>query len=110
MNHELTLELKNAGFPLVACEQLYCDRNWVTLNGDNFHEPTLSELITAVMAHRIGIHHFSLSVHDEWLVYEKVVEDIWRAKYYPYSLGYCEGTGKTPEEAVAKLWLELNKK
>lgn len=91
MNYELVKQLKDAGWEKYSGVPLFID--------DNVFPPSLSELIEA-----IGIKFDRLSfVGDEWLasVYTKGInlgDDIVIAR------------GNAPEEAVAKLWLELNKK
>jgi len=98
MNYELAKQLKDNGFP---------DINICTRTDDHekagckecFFEcfPTLSELIEACGDGLRGI----LKVNDSWIA----------GQIFEYGvLGGIIGNGKTPEEAVAKLWLKLNKK
>ena len=77
MNHNLALELKEAGFPQVHFERFI-----------DCADPTLSQLIEAC-----GESFANLAAHkkDEW-------DCNWGA-----------AIGATPEEAVARLWLVLNK-
>ncbi len=65
------------------------------IDGVFYHIPNLSELIEACgtkfgVLKRIGV----------------VDEDQYRAEDYPFQ-NFCDA--KTPEEAVAKLWLKLNR-
>lgn len=79
MNYELALKLKEAGFPV----KWYVDNSGYDL-------PTLSELIEECgEGFKFSLHRFI----EGWFADTK---------------GH-EGKGSTPEEAVANLWLELNK-
>lgn len=103
MRYELALELKNVGFPNSSNWVWHDDYGYITheasLEKEMFKEvPALSELIEAC-----GDRFSSLtrSPRNTWYVAEvkngsqvELVRDI-----------ECS----TPEEAVAKLWLELNK-
>lgn len=95
MNYELAKELKDAGFPF---------KNYGTgfdSKGNLESRPIveLSELIEA--CGEFGFESLISSFGGEWKKY-------FIAKSAPKT-GSKQGTGKTPEEAVAKLWLELNK-
>lgn len=115
MTYELAKQLKDAGFP-----QTYVDGSlWGNevaqiriryispvseLDGEDYVKyPTLSELIEA-----IGIKFISLSLNTT----PKNTEEMWVAIGAKLSVaGYmCQKPGSTPEIAVAKLWLELNRK
>ena len=87
MNYELQHKLKDAGFPQGDCDEI---------EGDVTYEPSLSELIEACG---------DLSFKLEWGSNEKV----WYA-HGSIGRGGEDTKGETPEEAVANLWLELNKK
>lgn len=97
MNYELAKELKEAGFPqkerslIVGNEDCFVPNP--TKLDDYTYVPTLSELIEAVKKVRLRI---TLNGF----------EDHWNA--------HCSTTesrsGSTPEEAVARLLLALNKK
>lgn len=114
MKYELAKELKEAGFP-------YTRRNTISnqiRNGEwelanhlqrvdtTWVEPTLSELIEAC-----GI---------EFNILQNASDDFgksaWLANYgrdeteYGKRITNITETGSTPEEAVAKLWIALNKK
>jgi len=109
ISYELAKQLKEAGFPQNVSNGDFF--YWVDTDGDIHEEydssshgiswdgddpdyikkPTLSELIEAC-----GIIGFTLV---------KVGKNVWEAMGGAYL-----GRGSTPEEAVAKLWLELNKK
>lgn len=83
MNYELAKELKEAGFPTPQTID--------TLKVEKFR-PTLEELIEACGDGIIG------------LTRGAVTED-WLATNNTYTV-----SGPTPTEAVARLWLALNKK
>ena len=129
MNYELALELKNAGFPqeykkttplmdwaFDEEEELHLlhednDTDWWIGNDYNHSDmsieevqktwvkcPTLSELIEACGE---GFADLNKSCHGGW---ECNVE------HFNSDTGFPKTTGSTPEEAVAKLWLVINKK
>lgn len=87
MNYELALQLKNAGFPgsekWEDCKVLF--RNSENMNDDR-EVVSLSELIEAC---------------------ENKFDSLYLSSGRWYT-GSC--TGSTPEEAVANLWLSLQKK
>jgi hypothetical protein len=106
MNYELAKELKDAGYPQ---KEPNCFRPYggytAKVEDDCIYTPTLSELIEAC---RIKGRDFSLNE----------LKDGWEAnseKEVDAGCGCCSETenifkeGKTPSEAVAKLWLALNK-
>ncbi len=108
MKYELAKELKDAGFPQSEeCKKLHTP---ICGNFDNPDpecttegrpcEPTLSELIEAC-----GDGVFELKRrHNE------VLEWVWDAGINHNGKFFIELGGVAPEEAVANLWLALNKK
>lgn len=94
MNYELAKQLKEAGFPQVGYPikkgEFICVTPW-TVN--EFYCPTLSELIEAC-----GNKNFRLLADHKGK---------WSAYSYIDAIG---AEGDTAEEAVALLWLKLNKK
>jgi len=91
MNHKLAKQLKEAGFP-----HNWCDYDFKYCDEDCF--PTLSELINAC-----GENLYSLSRHGVgWLVYGG------RGKGEDKNQEMYVEVGKSPEEAVVKLYLKLN--
>lgn len=101
MNYELAKQLKDAGFPIIEkADKAPQPREYQIKNlGEVVCIPTLSELIEAV-ERKIPFTYFGLEKHS----------NDWRAGTLKTG-GMNEMTsGSTPEEAVAKLWLELNKK
>ena len=95
MNYELAKKLKEAGFP----QDFDFAENVGSMLHPDIHFPTLSELIEAC-----GERFRSLLQHS-------VREDghKWCAKAGKRAGGFLKN-GKTPEEAVAKLWLSLQDK
>ena len=105
MNYELAKELNDAGFPQpkrwgTVLENCTCGSSEY-MSGNKVHapnsdclliEPNLEELIEAC-GDKL---HFITRVHD----------DIWEAG--ARDSFYDAGSGKTPIEAVARLWLALN--
>jgi hypothetical protein len=94
MNDALLTQLKDAGFPVVTftphagLEHRATDR--VVGDGTVIQIPTLAELIAAC-------------VIFERLLYD-VDHDRWQAEGATFT-----GEGTSPEEAVAHLWLQLNR-
>jgi len=88
MNYKLAKQLKDAGFPQ---EGINKDRGFNIETGEPIMFPTLSELIDAC-----GDISFELNKEDTGKKWTACGE-------YPDS-----EEGKTPEIAVAKLWLKLN--
>lgn len=82
MTYELALELKKAGFPQDPDRPA---EDWITM-------PTLSELIEAC--------------GDRFDNLRRIYDGSFAAE----SIGKEPQGGDTPEEAVANLWLLLNKK
>ena len=89
MNYALAKELKDAGFP----EPTHCDCSFSQLNG-GYYAPSLSELIEAC-----GLKFGSLNRYG----------DVWDAEPPADDITHGAWSGDTPEEAVARLWLALNK-
>lgn len=125
MNYELAKELKDAGFPQdgkglyagnigpVNLESVSPGEVVGFAHEDFSYVPTLSELVDACKP--IKADDFGLVVSlDGWLAYYNYIgyfehhnkflfeNDTYNVK--------AEGFGSTPEEAVARLWLALNKK
>lgn len=105
MNYKLAKQLKEAGFKPSFKEyekrrSLEC-QNPNEWNDEQIYEPSLSELIEAC-----GENFFQLEREYDSYTFETLN---WSC--YPHiNSGINEMIrGSTPEEAVAKLWLELNK-
>ena len=102
MNYELTKELKDAGFPQGTSDNAdNCDIHWhrdmndITNPNTETYYPTLSELIVACGESP----YFNLEKSTYgWDAFVNNGEEV---------IG--RGKGLTPEEAVARLWLALNK-
>lgn len=82
MTYELAIELKDAGFPKLTDGGITPPALF----------PTLSELIEACKPVRLLL---SEEKEGEWFVFGNTS---------------VKSTGKTPEEAVARLWLAINNK
>lgn len=112
MNYELAKKLKEADFPYsessyktVYPEGMerprYSYLSLIPASDKGMRLPTLSELIEACA---LPLTYFSLEQHS----------NDWRAGFLSESykkerkVNHCRG--RTPEEAVANLWLELNKR
>ena len=95
MNYKLTKQLKDARWPQQETTKV---SRWMTesvMSTKEVFVPTLSELIEACGDKLGSIDHFPAS-------------KLWRA--YADNYKDNQADGKTPEIAVAKLWLALNKK
>ena len=91
MNYELAKKLKDAGYPQEDMSHTdYLGENFENDPADSIKVPNLSKLIKAC---------------GEGFDYLRHKSEYWLA----ISGGGLEGQGKTPEEAVAELWLALNK-
>lgn len=101
MNYSLAKELKDAGYQLKTCPEpgICCtDFMFPLLDNKYYHLPSLEELIEACFDN--GSTFCSLKFEEnKWIAYGyNHKKDIY---------AYCSGI--TPSEAVARLWLELNK-
>ena len=120
MNYELAVKLKNAGFPLHPAsvedakdskrkKQIFCygkddigrDGVWLF--------PTLSELIEACEASPKGESdgRQSFFLRADYVEKDGVLERVWGAGYKDTL--HVVALSENPEEAVANLWLALNK-
>jgi hypothetical protein len=99
MTYELAKQLKDAGFPQEGNGVWYPDNP--NGEGDACYAPTLSELIVACGDGIVGL---TRMWEGKWL-------KGWGAMYtrYPMDSFHSIIEGNTPEEAVAKLWLESRK-
>lgn len=119
MNYELILKLKDAGFVFNSCVYVYvdteedghnghlghcasCSHPAVIINNTHYILPTIEELIDAC--------------GDKFASLKKMPDIVggWYAYKTPESedslLVNTHTYGSTPPEAVANLWLSLNKK
>lgn len=94
MNYELAKELKDAGFPQ-GQHNLSCYDNGCYESIGQACVPSLAELIEACGE---GFKVLCRKSKNEWIAQE--VEE---------ELRVVNGVGPTPEVAVARLWLALNK-
>lgn len=99
MNYELALKLKESGFPQPESVKIpdYLPTNIINTSSvwelkENVYTPTLSKLIEAC--------------GDK---FDKLLR-IYTGEFVAETIGKEPHIGSTPEEAVAKLWLELNNK
>ena len=98
MDYDLAESLMDAGFPQIGKGSLIGPLNklvWRT--GDRVYAPTLEELIEAC------------GENFAWL-HQSVKSRKWAAQAFIYDEDSHGGQGSTPTEAVARLWLALNKK
>ena len=100
MNNLLIFQLHKAGYVLTLFPYEIMNESYfpfVTIDNEKYKVPTLSELIEACGDKFYGLH--------------KVVGGQWLA--FIYDMDDCsqqlEVYAGTPEEAVARLWLALNK-
>lgn len=102
MNYELAKKLKDAGFPQISrVSSSICDEGSLrNYDIEPCFYPNLSELIEAC-----GDRFKRLETCKVPDIETNIEKTVW----FAYSED-DETTGYTPEEAMAKLWLELNKK
>jgi hypothetical protein len=114
ISYELAQQLKDAGFPKDGFEfqEAIPDvkvNEELSITGDPArwrNIPTLTELIEACKPEATDERYFQLEMPMMgWIAYSGLPEKDGNADRVKSS-GYCS----TPEEAVAKLWLTLNKK
>jgi hypothetical protein len=100
MTYELAKKLNEAGFPQRTDGEGNCQDRVVCCihSKSGLMSPTLSELVTAC-----GDMSLSHTVYEN-----DGTEKEGRMSWVAYGIG-IEEIGFTPEEAVAKLWLELQK-
>lgn len=96
MTYELAKKLKDAGFPYGEYSFNTVYREEAPLAGQRIPVPTLSELIEAC------------GERFDTLEYFRYTGGHLNKFVATYGKDYFE-SGKTPEEAVAKLWLSLQK-
>lgn len=104
MTYELINQLKEAGFPFRHAKT--SDDILYTVGEVPLAIPTLSELIEACGDGLDSLQKGSWKGSGKWLAYKSYWDDVDN-HYEPQE---PVGRGNTPEEAVANLWLELNKK
>jgi len=120
ISQELARELKEAGFPFIADLTMDCgvEHQNVPLDGHTYLLPNLSELIEAC-GYEFGSLSASRIIRDGQNKSREGTIGGWTAlrfDYEKYGCGEpgccpgCGGDGATPEEAVARLWLAVNKK
>lgn len=106
MNYELAKQLKDAGFPQKG-EGIF-EGGEGTDELPDVYSPTLEELIEACGDRLMSVHRTVPARVEK--------SDHWGAEAYfetgpdDEPRGSQLGLGQTPTEAVAKLWLALNKK
>jgi hypothetical protein len=106
MNYELCKQLKDAGFPQISENAVslksMSEKMDAALNGGDLGYvaiPTLSELIEACVI-----------INPAFTISTTFGPNGWGTdKWECLCLGIDIQYGSTPEEAVARLWLELNK-
>jgi hypothetical protein len=96
MDFELAKRLKDAGFPIREETRVGFKAFLIEEEEKWYQYPTLSELIEACGSKFILEVGFTASGEKGWIAHE----GFWGK----------EARGSTPEEAVARLWLALNKK
>jgi hypothetical protein len=98
IDYTLANELKDAGFPQGGKGRWLVDPGQIVARGgDRAYVPTLEELIEAC------------GENFAWL-HQSVKSKKWAAQDFIYDEDSHGGQGSTPTEAVARLWLALNKK
>lgn len=114
MTYELAKQLKDAGFPLIKVSGFVvashgktfctlCGFPFLEIDGEYFLQPVLDVLIEAC-----GDGFTVLERTGDWFTKEYGEDRRWMTTQDRN--WKKQHTGKTPEEAVAKLWLALNEK
>jgi hypothetical protein len=114
ISYELAKQLKDAGW------KFQLQKHWnvveipmlwgnVLIDGEVYIQPTFSELIGACGDRFYALRKDIYRDGNKFMAMSTGVTEYTdnRGSYKSYNLF---GYGKTPEEAVARLWLELNKK
>lgn len=104
MNYELAKRLKDAGFPEIVIQDNPAGTAPLSIETGPYRPsismlPSLSTLIEAC-----GENFVSLNRNEEFSTWEAY------GKYQHWNNDIEYEGGQTPEEAVANLWLALNKK
>ena len=99
MDYELAKKLKDAGFPDIQEMKLENEEHTEI----RYYMPTLSELIEAC-----GYGFRQLVLHTEYNKNRETIGRVWMAKAGKKYGGFLK-SGHNPEEAVAELWLKLNR-
>ena len=112
MTYELAIKLKEAGlgnetWPNVCVDYSGCGDLSMGKMICGWIEPTFEELVEACGEKLTALEQMT----GESLEYDWVKEGgRWHAEYRPDMVEEECANGFTPQEAVAKLWLKLNKK
>ncbi len=122
MPYELSKELKDAGFPQTVKGAEREDRCYINLKGNlyNFENasfnveayiPTLEELIEACGDNILGLNrtHADDGTPNGWVA-DTHTHECDCGKSNCFGFNWEHEAGSTPTEAVARLWLALNKK
>ena len=100
MNYELAKELKDAGFPMIKALPHSHEFTGVwggpDTGGTYYQYPTLSELIEACGSNFQSLYSPTAGVGD--------------SGWYAHAFFKKQGYGANPTEAVARLWLAMNRK
>ena len=107
MTFELAKQLHDAGFPLRNAVKPVGQLLEESIDGIYYVYPTLPELIQA----SAGTLKALLPPHSHpmfmsWMAVDKIGEINAEGEWRLWSM--C--SGQTPEDAIAKLWLQVNKK
>lgn len=126
MNYELAKKLKDAGFeqkdgfsfgihlnPFSGKEESIekCDSKNTTIDYDSWvYIPTLEELIEACGEDFDSLDYYPKNkTEHKWVAFSSIDEKTCEKCGSPLG-NYKQAPGKNSSEAVAKLWLKLNKK
>jgi hypothetical protein len=107
LSYELAKELKEKGFPIKTMDEVINITLGGEIDGIDYAFPTLSELIDACvyfgMTYREGMPAFRMKLEGGQVEKSKG----WRAVEVFAEIEGLDGEGDTPEEAVARLYLQL---
>ena len=102
LSYEIAKALKDNGYPQIPQNGFHFERDEEGKEIDgSVTTPTLSQLIEACGERLEGLIHQINGGDSEWVA----------TQFQPHGgVGTRTASGPTPEEAVARLWLALNKK
>jgi hypothetical protein len=101
MTYKLAKQLRNAGFPQTKSDGTPKNGHYIVEGKEPCFDPTLSDLIEAC-----GDDFYSLvyALDDDWRCYSEAPMG------EKFGLKLTTSDGRTPEEAVAELWIALHQK
>lgn len=111
MNYKLAKELKDAGFPQAADAKGTLRKGGSYIFPEGISLATPKKKFNAAMAYAPTLEELIEACGNLFLKLENMTGGRWDASSIDVlETGGFRGTGTTPQGAVARLWLALNKK